>query len=204
MSGVDDDEDRRVGNSISGVISPLPAAAHARRPGTLIDELAARLSPAGLPADVQNIVDVAVRAGMGESDPNWIWLLPVLLRQVPAAAMRLEFEALSAAFVKGAPGLARGHGQDDDSLESIVAMMTAMRGELQKFPRRVGESLKPAVAEAVADALEAAPGRVKVDLDDARLLAAARETFTSLYMLAAIGLGAFSTVAAFIIGSKFG
>jgi hypothetical protein len=36
-------------------------------------------------------------------------------------------------------------------------MMTAMRGELQKFPRRVGETLKPAIAEAVVDALEARP-----------------------------------------------
>jgi hypothetical protein len=203
MSGADD-EDRRIGNSISGVISPLPAAALARRAGTLIDELVARLAPSGLPSDVQQIVDVAVRAGMGESDPNWIWLLPVLLRQVPAAAMRIEFEALSGALVKGAPGQAKGPGHDDDSLESIVVMMTAMRGELQKFPRRVGETLKPAVAEAVVDALEAAPGRVKVDLDDAKLLAAAREAFMSLYVLAAIGLGAFSTVAAFIIGSKFG
>jgi hypothetical protein len=157
-----------------------------------------------MPSDVQHIVDVAVRAGMGESDPNWIWLLPVLLRQVPAAAMRIEFEALSGAWVQGAPGLAIGPGHDDDNLESMVAMMTAMRGELQKFPRRVGESLKPAVAEAVVDALEAAPGRVKVDLDDAKLLATAREAFMSLYVLAAIGLGAFSTVAAFIIGAKFG
>jgi hypothetical protein len=203
MSGADD-EDKRIGNAISGIISPSPAATLARRVGTLIDELAARLAPSGLPPDVQHIVDVAVRAGMGESDPNWIWLLPVLLRQVPAAAMRIEFEALSGALVKGAPGLAIGPGHDDDNLESMVAMMTAMRGELQKFPRRVGESLKPAVAEAVVDALEAAPGRVKVDLDDARLLATAREAFMSLYVLAAIGLGAFSTVAAFIIGAKFG
>jgi hypothetical protein len=204
MSGVDDDENRRVGNSISGVPASMPAPAFFRRAGTLIDELAARLAPFGLPSDVQHIVDVAVRAGMGESDPNWIWLLPVLLRQVPAAAMRIEFEALSGALVKGAPGQAKGPGHDDDSLESIVAMMTAMRGELQKFPRRVSENLKPAVAEAVVDALEAAPGRVKVDLDDARLLAAGREAFMSLYVLAAVGLGAFSTVAAFIIGSKFG
>jgi hypothetical protein len=74
----------------------------------LIDELAARLAPAGLPPDVQLIVDVAVRAGMGESDPNWIWLLPVLLRQVPAAAMRIEFEALSGALVKGRARTGKG------------------------------------------------------------------------------------------------
>ena len=203
MSGVDD-EDKRIGNTISGVISPSPAAALARRAGTLIDELAARLAPSGLPSDVQHIVDVAVRAGMGESDPNWIWLLPVLLRQVPAAAMRIEFEALSGALVKRAPGQGREPSRDDENLESIVSMMTAMRGELQKFPRRVGETLKPAVTEAVVDALEAAPARVKVDLDDARLIATAREAFISLYVLAAVGLGAFSTVAAFIIGSKFG
>ena len=203
MSGADD-EDKRIGNAISGIISPLPAATLARRAGTLIDELAARLAPTGLPSDVQNIVDVAVRAGMGESDPNWIWLLPVLLRQVPAAAMRIEFEALSGALVKGSPGQAKGPSHDDENLESIVSMMTAMRGELQKFPRRVGETLKPAVTEAVVDALEAAPARVKVDLDDARLIATAREAFISLYVLAAVGLGAFSTVAAFIIGSKFG
>jgi len=203
MSGADD-EDKRIGNAISGIISPLPAATLARRAGTLIDELAARLAPTGLPSDVQNIVDVAVRAGMGESDPNWIWLLPVLLRQVPAAAMRIEFEALSGALVKRAPGQGREPSRDDENLESIVSMMTAMRGELQKFPRRVGETLKPAVTEAVVDALEAAPARVKVDLDDARLIATAREAFISLYVLAAVGLGAFSTVAAFIIGSKFG
>ena len=203
MSGADD-EDKRIGNAISGIISPLPAATLARRAGTLIDELAARLAPTGLPSDVQNIVDVAVRAGMGESDPNWIWLLPVLLRQVPAAAMRIEFEALSGALVKRAPGQGREPSRDDENLESIVSMMTAMRGELQKFPRRVGETLKPAVTEAVVDALEAAPSRVKVDLDDARLIATAREAFISLYVLAAVGLGAFSTVAAFIIGSKFG
>ncbi len=203
MSDVDA-ENQRVGNFISGVAAPLPASAVARRAGTLIDELTARLAPTGLPSDVQHIVDVAVRAGMGESDPNWIWLLPVLLRQVPAAAMRIEFEALSGALVKGAPGLAKGPGHDDDSLESIVSMMTAMRGELQKFPRRVSESLKPAVAEAVVDSLESVPGRVKVELDESKLLATAREAFMSLYVLAAIGLGAFSTVAAFIIGSKFG
>lgn len=203
MSGADD-EDKRIGNAISGIISSLPAATLARRAGTLIDELAARLAPTGLPSDVQNIVDVAVRAGMGESDPNWIWLLPVLLRQVPAAAMRIEFEALSGALVKRAPGQGREPSRDDENLESIVSMMTAMRGELQKFPRRVGETLKPAVTEAVVDALEAAPARVKVDLDDARLIATAREAFISLYVLAAVGLGAFSTVAAFIIGSKFG
>ena len=207
MSDIDEEE-RRVSNQITGVVAAVPRAAPspalARRPGTLIDELTARLAPAGLPSDVQNIVDVAVRAGMGESDPNWIWLLPVLLRQVPAAAMRIEFEALSGALVKRAPGQGREPSRDDENLESIVSMMTAMRGELQKFPRRVGESLKPAVAEVVVDALEAAPGRVKVDLDDAKLLATAREAFISLYVLAAIGLGAFSTVAAFIIGSKFG
>ena len=207
MSDVDEDE-RRVSNQITGVVAAVPRAAPSpaisRRPGTLIDELTARLAPAGLPSDVQNIADVAVRAGMGESDPNWIWLLPVLLRQVPAAAMRIEFEALSGALVKGSPGQAKGPNHDDENLESIVSMMTAMRGELQKFPRRVGETLKPAVAEAVVDALEAAPGRVKVDLDDARLIATARDAFTSLYVLAAAGLGAFSTVAAFILGAKFG
>ena len=207
MSDVDEEE-RRVSNQITGVVAAVPRAAPspalARRPGTLIDELTARLASAGLPSDVQNIVDVAVRAGMGESDPNWIWLLPVLLRQVPAAAMRIEFEALSGALVKRAPGQGREPSRDDENLESIVSMMTAMRGELQKFPRRVGETLKPAVTEAVVDALEAAPSRVKVDLDDARLITTAREAFMSLYVLAAIGLGAFSTVAAFIIGSKFG
>jgi hypothetical protein len=75
---------------------------------------------------------------------------------------------------------------------------------LQKFPRRVSETLETCSAEAVVDALEAAPGRVKVDLDDAKLLATAREAFMSLYVLAAVGLGAFSTVAAFILGAKFG
>ena len=193
-----------IGNFISGTAAPLPAPTPARRAGTLIDELTARLTPSGVPTDVQHIVDVAVRAGMGDSDPNWIWLLPVLLRQVPAAAMRIEFEALSGALVKGAPGLVKEPGHDDDNLESIVSMMTAMRGELQKFPRRVSETLKPAVAEAVVDALEAAPSRVKVELDDNKLLAAAREAFMTLYVLTAVSLGAFSTVAAFIIGSKFG
>ena len=197
-------ENQSIGNFISGTAAPLPAPALARRAGTLIDELTARLTPSGLPTDVQHVVDVAVRAGMGESDPNWIWLLPVLLRQVPATAMRIEFEALSGALVKGAPGLVKVPGHDDDNLESIVSMMTAMRGELQKFPRRISETLKPAVAEAVVDALESAPGRVKVELDDNKLLAAAREAFMTLYVLAAAGLGAFSTVAAFIIGSKFG
>jgi hypothetical protein len=196
--------DRQVSNQISGVVSPLTTPALARRPGTLIDELTARLAPAGLPSDVHNIVDVAVRSGMGESDPNWIWLLPVLLRQVPAAAMRIEFEALSGALVKASTAPHNGPSHDDENLDSIVSMMTTMRGELQKFPRRVGETLKPAVTEAVLDALEAAPGRVKVELDDAKLLTAAREAFMSLYVLAAVGLGAFSTVAPFIIGSKFG
>ena len=200
--GVDDDQ--RIGNHISGAVAPRPTPAFARRPGTLIDELAARLAPSGLPSDVQNIIDVAVRAGMGESDPNWIWLLPVLLRQVPAAAMRIEFEALSGALVQGTPGLAKAPGQDDDDLESIVSMVTAMRGELQKFPRRISDTLKPAVAEAVVDALESAPGRVKVELDDSKMMAAARETFVTLYVMVAIGFGAFSTVAAFILGSKFG
>ena len=196
--------DQQVSNQISGVVAPLSTPALARRPGTLIDELTARLAPAGLPSDVHNIVDVAVRSGMGESDPNWIWLLPVLLRQVPAAAMRIEFEALSGALVKASSAPHNGPSHDDENLDSSVSMMTAMRGELQKFPRRVGETLKPAVTEAVLDALEAAPGRVKVELDDAKLLTAAREAFMSLYVLAAVGLGAFSTVAAFIIGSKFG
>jgi hypothetical protein len=158
-----------------------------------------------LPSDVQSIVDVAVRAGMGESDPNWIWLLPVLLRQVPAAAMRIEFEALSGALTKGAPALSKASGHsDEDTMDSMVSMMTAMRGELQKFPRRISETLKPSVTEAVMDALESAPGRVKVELDDSKLLDAARDTFMNLYVLIAAGLGAFSTVAAFIIGSKFG
>ena len=202
------DADQGVSNQISGVIAtaskPAPSPVLVRRTGTLVGELTARLAPTGLPSDVQNVVDVAVRAGMGESDPNWIWLLPVLLRQVPASAMRIEFEALSGALVKGSPGPTKGPSHDDENLESIVSMMTAMRGELLKFPRRVGETLKPVVAEAVVDALEATPGRVKVDLDDARLLATARESFLSLYVLAAVGLGAFSTVAAFILGAKFG
>jgi hypothetical protein len=204
----DDQGGQRVSNQISGVTAkaPLhtPAPALARRAGTLIDELTIRLAPAGLPSDVQHIVDVAVRAGMGESDPNWIWLLPVLLRQVPAAAMRIEFEALSGALFKGPAVRGQGPSHDDENLESIVSMMATMRGELQKFPRRVGETLKPAVAEAVVDALEAAPSRVKVELDDARLITTALEAFTSLYVLAAAGLGAFSTVAAFILGAKFG
>ncbi len=216
MSAVGDanDDSRRIHNQISGIVAtatpavPLPAAAPipvpTRRPGTLIDELTARLAPTGLPSDVQHIADVAARSGMGESDPNWIWLLPVLLRQVPAAAMRIEFEALSGALVKGAPGQAHRAGHDEDNLDAMVSMMTAMRTELQKFPRRVGETLKPVVAEAVVDALESAPGRVKVELDDSRLLAAAREAIVTSYVLAAIGFGAFSTMAAFIIGSKFG
>lgn len=191
-------------NQISGILAPTRTPVSSRRPGMLLDELTARLAPTGLPTDVQQVVDVAVRAGMGESDPNWIWLLPVLLRQVPAAAMRIEFEALSGALAKGASGQSQVHQHDDDNLESIVSMVTAMRGELQKFPRRVGETLKPAIAEAVVDALESAPGRVKVELDDSKLLAAARESFVNLYVLAAAGLGAFSTIAAFIIGSKFG
>jgi len=205
-----DGDSQRIRNQISGVVAPvapsvpLTTAALARRPGTLIDELTARLAPSGLPSDVQHIVDVAVRSGMGESDPNWIWLLPVLLRQVPAAAMRMEFEALSGALIKGAPGQASGAGHDEDNLDAMVSMMTAMRTELQKFPRRIGETLKPAVAEAVVDALESAPGRVKVELDDSRLLTAAREAFVTPYVLTAIGFGAFSTVAAFIIGSKLG
>lgn len=203
-----DEEERRVSNQITGVVAAVPWAAPppalARRPGTLIDELTARLAPAGLPSDVQNIVDVAVRAGMGESDPNWIWLLPVLLRQVPAAAMRIEFEALSGALAPVSSAKHHASSHDEDHIESMVAMVTAMRGELQKFPRRLGETLKPSVAEAVVDALEAAPGRVKVELDDARLITSAREAFMSLYVLAAVGLGAFSTVAAFIIGAKFG
>ena len=202
------DADQGVSNQISGVIAtaskPAPSPVLVRRTGTLVGELTARLAPTGLPSDVQNVVDVAVRAGMGESDPNWIWLLPVLLRQVPASAMRIEFEALSGALVKGSPGPTKGPSHDDENLESIMSMMTAMRGEMLKFPRRVGETLKPVVAEAVVDALEATPGRVKVDLDDARLLATARESFLSLYVLAAVGLGAFSTVAAFILGAKFG
>jgi len=192
------------GNFISGTAAPLPAPALARRAGTLIDELAARLSPSGLPTDLQHIVDVAVRAGLGESDPNWIWLLPVLLRQVPPAAMRIEFEALSGALIKGMPGQAKASGHDEDHLESILSMMTTMRGELQKFPRRISETLKPAVAEAVLDALESAPARVKVELDDTKLYAAAREAFMTLYVLTAAGLAAFSTVAAFIIGSRLG
>lgn len=195
-------------NQISGATTPLPPStgtSRTRRPGTLIEELSARLTPTGLPSDVQSIVDVAVRAGMGESDPNWIWLLPVLLRQVPAAAMRIEFEALSGALTKGAPALSKASSHsDEDTFESMVSMMTAMRGELQKFPRRISETLKPSVTEAVMDALESAPGRVKVELDDSKLLDAARETFMNLYVLIAAGLGAFSTVAAFIIGSKFG
>ena len=202
MSDVDG-EDRSIRNQISGTLAPEPRSALARRPGTLIDELTARLSPAGLPPDVQAIVDLAVRSGMGESDPNWIWLLPVLLRQVPAAAMRIEFEALSDALIKYSSGQPKGLGHEDDHLDAMVSMMTAMRGELQKFPRRISETLKPAVAEAVLDALETAPGRVKVDIDDARLLATAREAFTTLYVLAAAGFGAFSTVAAFIIGTRF-
>lgn len=203
MSG-DGGESLPTSNQISGVLAPTHTPASTRRPSMLLDELAARLAPTGLPTDVQHVIDVAVRAGMGESDPNWIWLLPVLLRQVPAATMRIEFEALSGALVKGVPGTRQGDDHDDDHLESIVSMVTAMRGELQKFPRRVGETLKPAIAEAVVDALESAPCRVKVELDDAKLLAAARESFVNLYVLAAAGLGAFSTVAAFIIGSKFG
>jgi len=211
MTEVDQGE-RRIGNQISGVTAPVPLPASSptpspvlvRRTGTLIDELTVRLAPTGLPSDVQNVVDVAVRAGMGESDPNWIWLLPVLLRQVPAAAMRIEFEALSGALFKGPASWGQKPNPDDENLESIVSMMTTMRGELQKFPRRVGETLKPAVAEAVLDALETAPSRVKVELDVARLIATAREAFTSLYVLAAAGLGAFSTVAAFILGAKFG
>lgn len=199
-----DGDSQGIRNQISGVLAPTLAPLPTRRPGMLLDELTARLAPTGLPTDVQQVVDVAVRAGMGESDPNWIWLLPVLLRQVPAAAMRIEFEALSGALAKGTSGKSQSHQHDDDNLESIVSMVTAMRGELQKFPRRVGETLKPAIAEAVVDALESAPGRVKVELDDSKLLAAARESFVNLYVLAAAGLGAFSTVAAFIIGSKFG
>jgi hypothetical protein len=96
--------------------NPHPPLQLVRRTGTLVDELTARLAPTGLPSDVQHIVDVAVRAGMGESDPNWIWLLPVLLRQVPASAMRIEFEALSGALVKGSPGPTKGPSHDDDHL----------------------------------------------------------------------------------------
>lgn len=206
----ENDDSGRIRNQISGTIAPVAPAttsntvARPRRPGTLVDELAARLAPTGIPSDVQHIVDVAVRSGMGESDPNWIWLLPVLLRQVPAAAMRIEFEALSVALLKSAPGHVHGTGHGEDNLEAMVTMMTNMRTELQKFPRRLGDSLKPAVAEAVVDALESAPGRVKVELDDSRLHVAAREAFVNPYVLAAMGFGAFTTMAAFIIGSKFG
>lgn len=206
----ENDKSPRIRNQISGTIAPAaPAAtsstgARARRPGTLVDELVARLAPTGLPSDVQHVVDVAVRSGMGESDPNWIWLLPVLLRQVSAAAMRIEFEALSTALLKSTLGQVHRATDEDDSMEAIVTMMTAMRTEIQKFPRRIGETLKPTVAEAIVDALESAPSRVKVELDDSRLHAAAREALVTPYVLAAIGFGAFATMAAFIIGSKFG
>jgi len=208
-TGVKDDS-QRIRNQISGSITPAAPAAisstgtRARRPGTLVDELVARLAPTGLPSDVQHIVDVAVRSGMGESDPNWIWLLPVLLRQVPVAAIRIEFEALSAALLNSAPGYVQGTGHDEENLEAMVTMMTSMRTELQKLPRRMGDTLKPAVTEAVVDALESAPNRMKVELDDSILHAAAREAFVTPYVLTVIGFGAFATMAAFIIGSKFG
>jgi phosphopantetheine adenylyltransferase len=208
-TGVNGDS-QRIRNQISGTIAPAAPATNsstvtrARRPGTLVDELVARLAPTGLPSDVQHVVNVAVRSGMGESDPNWIWLLPVLLRQVSTAAMRIEFEALSAALLKSAPRTVQGTGHDEDNLEAMVTMMTATRTELQKLHRRIGDTLKPAVTEAVVDALESAPNRMKVELDDSRLHAAAREAFVTPYVLAAIGFGAFATMAAFIIGSKFG
>lgn len=190
--------------NIEPEIVAVAASATARRSGTLVEELTARFAPTGLPPDVQIIVDVSVRAGMGEGDPNWIWLLPLLLRQVPAAALRIEFEALSGSLIKSTPVPGKASVRDDDNLEVILENIGTFRGELQKFPRRVAETLKPVVAEAVADALESAPGRVKVELDDAKLIAAARDAFMTLYVMVAIGFGAVSTLAAFIIGSKFG
>jgi|GEM_PF-1979386 len=191
----------------SSPVKAVVVSASARRSGSVVDGLTARLSSGGLPPDVQVIVDVCVRAGLDESDPNWVWLLPLLLRQVTAAALRLEFQALSASF--NLPGREEKSSKKNEmdvteSLETLLSDVSALRSEVQKFPRRLGESLKPALMEAVADAVETSPGRVKVEVDESKLTAAARDAFMNLYVLIAVLGGAVSTLVAFIVGSKFG
>ena len=166
--------------------------------GTLVQELALRYAPKGLPPDIEKIVSDSARAGLGENDPSWIWLLPVLLRQVPAESLHIQFQALASALSE-----AKSSTEENVNLQELMGSIQTMRSELNKFPKRIQESLKPVIEESISDNFELTK-KPKFEIDDKMVMESMRTAFFNLYVFLAIGFGGFFSLAAFIVGMKYG
>ena len=168
--------------------------------GTLVQELTAKYCKNGLPPDIDLIVSYAARAGMGENDPSWIWLLPVLLRQVPAESLHTQFQILVNAIKETK---SKEDKEENDNFEELLNSIQVMRSELNKFPRRIQDSLKPAIQEAVSDSFEVNK-KSCIEIDDKKVMEAMRTAFFNLYVFISIGFGGFFSLAAFIVGMRYG
>ena len=186
-------------NQISGAEAKNDVTPN-RVPGTLVQELALRYAPKGLSADVEKIVSDSSRAGLSENDPNWIWLLPVLLRQVPAESLHVQFQALTNVLKETKSKFKK---EENDNLEELLNSIQIMRSELTKFPRRIQDSLKPALEETITDSLESSK-QVKIEIDDKKVIEAMKSAFFNLYVFLAIAFGGFFSLASFIVGMKLG
>jgi hypothetical protein len=166
--------------------------------GTLVQELTAKYCKNGLPPDIDLIVSYAARAGMGENDPSWIWLLPVLLRQVTPESLHIQFQALASALSE-----AKSSPEENVNLQELMGSIQTMRSELNKFPKRIQDSLKPVIEESISDTFELTK-KSKFEIDDKKVMEAMRTAFFNLYVFLAIGFGGFFGLAAFIVGMKYG
>lgn len=169
-------------------------------PRSFVQELTSRLVKGGLPSDIDNIVNVAVRSGVTEDDPNWVWILPILLRQIPPESLHIQMQALLEALKQSK---SKNNNDYSDEVEELIQSFNTLRTEINKLPRRIQESLKPAIEEAISDSVQPLK-KEKIEIDDKKVTDAMRDGFLNLYMATAIGFGAFFSIVSFFIGAKFG
>lgn len=169
-----------------------------------LDELKGRLIPSnkGLPPDVQYIIDTIVRAGLPENDTTWIWLLPLLLRQVTSESIRIEFQALSKSMKKF-------NLEEEDPLDDIHYDLQQIRSDINKLPKKTIETLKLDIRQEISDSIKSSltsnfassqNKEVKIEIDDAKVIATMKDAFVTNYVLISIALGLAFSVLSFAVG----
>jgi hypothetical protein len=171
---------------------------------SFLEELKSRHIPPGrnLSPEVEHIVNTCVRAGMGEEDPTWTWFLPLLMRQITSDGIRIEFQTLS-------KSLKKFNLEEEDPLEDIHYDLQQIRGELNKLPKKTLESLKLDIKQEINESIKASLSsnlasnqnkEVKIEIDDAKVIATMKDAFVTNYVLISIALGLAFSVLSFAVG----
>ncbi len=207
----DSKDDDQVKNEIKGASAPSGSskkqALKKNNFGSILGDLVGYLAPQGLPPDVANIVILCIRHGFTENDPLWSMYLPLLLRQVTPESMAVQLEAFIGAVINKMPepkaSRAPRAPKEFDS-DEVLKTFNTMRAEFKKLPGLITGRIKPDVIEAVSDAMDAAPNKTRVVIDDSKLMFAVKEALVNGYFVAAIGIGLALSALTYFVGSKFG